>query len=132
MLLRKLLKNFLLRGKIETTITKAKALKSALDRLLAKTKDKTESNKRYILKKLGDPNLMELLFAQTGEALKSVQSGFIKMKKIGPRMSDGSIIARLEWAYPVVLEKAKSQKLLKKTQNDKTNAVNKTGKRTSN
>ena len=49
MLLKKLLSNFLIQGKITTTQKKAKAVKSGIDRIVSKSKNKTQSNKNYLL-----------------------------------------------------------------------------------
>ncbi len=105
MLMRKLSTNFLIKGKLETTLEKAKNLKSVLERLIGKSLNKTEANKNFLLRQLGNAQLVNLMFDDIGPKVKAKTSGFIRMIKLGTRSSDGSEIAKLEWTLPVVVEK---------------------------
>ncbi len=48
-LVKKLAYNFLTRGKIKTTLKKAKVLKSTLEKLVEKMKEENEKNKMFFL-----------------------------------------------------------------------------------
>ena len=50
-LFRGLVRSLFLQGSITTTDTKAKAVKGMVDRLITKSKDKTEASKRVIKRK---------------------------------------------------------------------------------
>ncbi len=109
MLLRKLVINFIKKGKITTTITKGKILKSAIERIVEKTKKKNEANKNYLLKKLADPNLVKVLLEQVGPALVDKIGGYVKLTRLHERSSDGTVMSRLNWVYPVVIEETESR-----------------------
>lgn len=104
MLVRKLAKNFLYRGKIQTTFKKAKVLKTVVEKLMQKTKNKTEANKNYLLRYLSDNQLIDLLFENVGPSLKDKVGGYVRVIKLGVRSTDGAAIAKLEWVYPVVIK----------------------------
>lgn len=119
MLMRKLAINFFSRGKLKTTLKKAKVLKSRVEKLVEKVKEKNQANKNYLLRFLGENKLIDLLFENVGPVLKDKTGGYVKVVKLGYRPSDGAPYARLEWAYPVVIEpkpvikKTKPTKLVK-------------------
>jgi len=121
MLMLKLVVNFLEKGKLTTTKTKAKALVSYLEKILTKTKNESEANKNVLLKKLGNRQLIDRLFKEIGPFLKEKTSGYVKMTNLGLRMSDGAELVKIEWTVPVVLETPKKptkEKVEKKVEKD--------------
>ncbi len=102
MLLRKLVVNFLAKGVLTTTETKAKVTKSLLERLVEKSKSRTEANKNYLLRKVTQPKMIEYLFNEVGPALKDIKGGYVKIIKLGYRASDGAPSAKVMWAHPIV------------------------------
>ena len=118
MLLKKLLSNFLIQGKITTTQKKAKAVKSGIDRIVSKSKNRTQSNKNYLLSHLTQQNLIPVLFDQIAPIVKTRVGGYTRIIKLGVRDSDGAEMARVEWVDRVVLNQEKKKKE-KKTQNIK-------------
>ncbi len=107
MLIRKLAVNFFEKGKLTTTISKAKVLKSVVERLVEKAKEKTESNKNHLLHFGMTKTMIDLMFNSIGPALKKTVGGYVKVVRLGFRQSDGSMVASVEWAYPIVIEKLK-------------------------
>lgn len=105
MLVRKLTRGFLLAGNLKTTLKKAKMIKSVIDNLVSKTKAETTANRNYIMSKVNDKKLTDRLFSEVGPAVKNVVGGYVKLVRLGVRLSDGSEIAQLKWAYPVIKEK---------------------------
>jgi len=105
MLLRKLAVNFLEKGTLTTTETKAKFAKSYLDRIIEKAKERNEANKNFIMRSIIHIRLINYLFDEVGPSVKDVKGGFIKIIKLGVRSSDGARKAKLVWAHPVVKEK---------------------------
>lgn len=130
MLMRKLAANFLAHGYLVTTITKTKVLRSHLEKLVSKMKVRTEANKNHLLKYFGDSKLVENGFKVIGPAIAKVNGGYVRIIRLNQRQSDGSIMARIEWAYPVVLEKVVKQpvKLVKAVEksDEKSNKTDKT------
>ncbi|MBI3366520.1 50S ribosomal protein L17 [Candidatus Roizmanbacteria bacterium] len=104
MLVKKLLFNFLSVGKITTTLKKTKVLKSVVEKLVEKAKKNTEANKNYILRLITDKKTIRFLFDTIGPTLRDKNGGYVKVVRLGSRSSDGSEMARLEWAYPIVIE----------------------------
>lgn len=113
MLIRKLVRNFIARAKISTTMKKASVLKSTIERLVEKAKAQTEANKNYLLRIFDDEKLVSRMFKEVGTALKDKVGGYVRIVKIGTRRSDGSEMARLEWVYPVIIEKKIPEKAKK-------------------
>ncbi|MFN4212677.1 MAG: 50S ribosomal protein L17 [Microgenomates group bacterium] len=101
MLMVKLVNNFFVKGKLTTTIKKAKLVKSYIERLVEKSKVKTEANKNYLLRYIHDKKLINFLFETVGPAFKSLKGGYVRIIRIGQRDSDGSEIGKLEWTQPI-------------------------------
>ena len=102
MLLRKLATNFLMVGKLKTTLKKTKVLKTLLEKLIEKMKVKNEANKNYLLKALGDRKLVERSFSDFGANFVKINGGYVKIIKTGVRNSDGCETALIQWAYPII------------------------------
>lgn len=107
MLMRKLATNFFMVGKITTTEKKAKTLKTHLERLVEKTKSFSESNKNYLLRNLGNQELVQTLFSNVGPVVAGRVGGYVKMQKLYDRDSDGTLMIKLEWTTPIVIEEKK-------------------------
>lgn len=106
MLMRKLTVNFFLNGKISTTMSKVKALKPEVEKMVTKVKSGTEADKNYLLKKLGDSKkALDKIFKDISSQLSQFKSGYTKIVKLGYRDSDGAATATLVWAHPVVMSK---------------------------
>ncbi|QQG44711.1 MAG: hypothetical protein HYW86_02235 [Candidatus Roizmanbacteria bacterium] len=113
MLVRKLIVNFLKVGRITTTEKKAKILKPIIEKIVEKSKARTESNKNHLLKKLANPKLVELLFLNVGKAFEERVGGYVKIEKLSERESDGALMVRLIWSSPVVFE-GQNKEIIKK------------------
>lgn len=124
-LIRKLAVNFLDKGYLQTTLSKAKVLKPHLEKLVTKMKSKSESNKNFLLRYLSDKKIVDDGFERIGPALSKVQGGYVRIIKLGMRGSDGSFMAKVEWAYPVVKEE-KTLKVKKVKADEKPDKTNKT------
>ncbi|OGK09899.1 50S ribosomal protein L17 [Candidatus Roizmanbacteria bacterium RIFCSPHIGHO2_01_FULL_35_10] len=105
MLVRKLVKNFVTHAKIETTLKKAKVLKSVVERLVEKAKKETEANKNYLFKALDDKSLVKRLYKEAGTSFKDKVGGYVRIVRLGIMREDGAETARLEWTRPVIAEK---------------------------
>jgi len=121
MLMRKLMKNFISSSHIETTITRAKALKVYMDRIVSKTRVYSESNKNYLLRYFPEKKYQKVLFDQIGPAIAKISGGYVRIVRLGKRDNDGAMMARVEWAHPVVIdwENKKSSKKTNQTKKDK-------------
>jgi len=124
MFIKKLLYNFLIRGKIKTTLVKAKVLKSKIESLVEKMKEENDKNKKFFNKYFGKKNLNALFFKVIGPVFKELKGGYVRVIKLGKRDSDGADIAKVEWTRPVVYEnlenKKNKEKKIKKEVKEKT------------
>lgn len=111
MLVKKLFLNFLKHGKITTTLKKTKVLKTVIERLVEKAKIQSESNKNYLMHYITDAKMTKFLFETVGPTLKKIAGGYVRVVRLGTRESDGTEIARLEWAYPIMIEAPVEKKL---------------------
>jgi large subunit ribosomal protein L17 len=114
MLIKKLSYNFLTKGKIETTLVRAKALKPKIESLVEKMKEENEKNKKFFINYFGKRNLTPLFFKVIGPIFKEVKGGYVRIIKLGKRDSDGADIAKVEWTKPVVYENLENKKTKKK------------------
>ena len=114
MLMRKLVWNFLKHGKITTTLPRARALKSFLERIISKAKEKTEANKNVLLRQIAKPEVVEYLFEKIGPFFKTRIGGYVRIVKLLPRQSDGARMARVEWVEKPIVKKRK-KKIVEKT-----------------
>lgn len=115
MLVKKLSINFLAKGRITTTLKKVKVLKGIIEKLVEKAKEQSEANKNYLKQYVTDKQTMKFLFETVGPALKKTIGGYVKVVRLGRRDSDGAEVARLEWAYPIVIETPKVSASVKTT-----------------
>lgn len=104
-LVRKLAVNFFLNGKLSTTLSKAKAIKPVIERLVEKMKIKTESNLNYLKKKLDSKRVIEMAYKDISPVVAKINGGYIRIIKLGQRESDGAETARIEWVYPIIKQK---------------------------
>jgi len=130
MLFRKLMLNFLQNAKLTTTLSKAKALKSSLERVISRSRVKSEANKNYLLKFFPKRVVNEVMFDQVGTAFSKLTGGYVRVIRLNERITDGAMVARVEWAHPIVVkwqkdEKIKVDKGAKKAKDQKSEIVKK-------
>ncbi|GIW62479.1 MAG: hypothetical protein KatS3mg090_0305 [Patescibacteria group bacterium] len=99
---RKLVLNFLKHGKIETTLKKAKVLKSTIDSYVSKAKKNTNASYNLLLSKLADKKAVKFLTERVAQKFKDRVGGYVTLKRIGYRKGDSSLIVRLQWVEPIV------------------------------
>lgn len=104
-LTRKLAVNFFLKGKLSTTLSRAKAIKPVIEKLVEKMKVKTESNLNYLKQKLDNKEILEMAYKDIGPVIAKINGGYIRVVKLGQRESDGAETARIEWVYPIIKQK---------------------------
>jgi len=110
MLFRKMMLNFLQNAKLTTTISKAKALKSHLERVISKSRVKSEANKNYLLKFFPKQVVIDIMFGQVGPAFSKLTGGYVRVVRLNERVTDGALIGRVEWAHPIVIKWQKDEK----------------------
>jgi len=104
-LVRKLAVNFFLKGKLTTTLSKAKAIKPVIEKLIEKMKVKTESNLNYLKQKLDNKGVLEMAYRDISPVIAKINGGYVRIIKLGKRNSDGAEMGKVEWAYPIIKQK---------------------------
>ncbi len=104
-LVRKLAVNFFLKGRLTTTLAKAKAIKPVIEKLIEKMKVKTESNLNYLRHKLDNNKVIEIAYNDISPVVGKINGGYIRIIKLGKRNSDGAEMGKIEWVYPIVKQK---------------------------
>ncbi|MCA9372049.1 50S ribosomal protein L17 [Candidatus Woesebacteria bacterium] len=104
MMVKKMMRNFLLNAHLTTTEARAKAVKSVMEKILTKTKEVNEANKNYIARYIPNTKMIATLFDQVGPALKDIPGGYLRIVRLNERAGDKAMMVRLEWAHPVVID----------------------------
>ncbi len=104
-LVRKLAVNFFLKGKLTTTLVKAKAMKPVIEKLIEKMKVKTESNLNYLRQKLDNNEVIAIAYKDISPVIRKINGGYIRIIKLGKRDSDGAEMGKVEWVYPIIKQK---------------------------
>lgn len=94
-LFRGLVRSLILNESITTTEAKAKAIKSLVDRLIAKSKEKTEAAKRVVVSTVAQPDVSKKLLEEIAPRYKDRTSGFTSIVKTGRRVGDGAMMVKM-------------------------------------
>lgn len=126
-LTRKLLLNFIRHGKLETTLKRAKVVKSSIDSLTSKSITGTESSKNVLLRELGDRDAVKKMMSVVAPTFKEGTGGFVRLQRLGQRQGDNAEVALLTWTKEIVQEESEksSTKEVKKNLGDKKSASKK-------
>lgn len=95
-LLRSLARSLVLRGKIKTSIAKAKEIRPMVEKLLTRGKNPTLANRRMLITALGDAGTAARLI-KTAEKYTSRAGGYVRITKMGPRKGDAAQMAVIEF-----------------------------------
>lgn len=110
-----LARELFLNDSLRTTITKAKAVQSMIDRLITRAKSGDDQSRRYVMKVLTDKKTSDSVLAQAKTRFHTRMSGFTRIYKLGPRRGDASEVALLRFVDEYVPPKP----LLPKGNDDK-------------
>lgn len=95
-LLRNLATSFVLKGKIKTTLAKAKALRPVVERHITLAKVENLNNRRKLLSFYFKAKAVEKLFKDLGVKYKARQGGYTRIIKLINRRGDNSSMAIIE------------------------------------
>lgn len=95
-LLKTLAGSILRRGKIKTTVQKAKAVKPMVERLITNGKKGTLAARRGLITKTGNVALSKLIIENIAVRYKERKGGYLRITKLGRRTSDGAEMAYIE------------------------------------
>jgi large subunit ribosomal protein L17 len=143
-LFRSLISALLEKGEIQTTLTKAKAIRSQTEKLITRAKTDSLSNRRITQRFLIKRDLVNRLFIAIAPVFKNKNGGYTRSIKTGFRRGDGAPLAKISFTeeileikkpvkaaktVPAPLKKETKAKTVKKTkvlkkakkENDKSN-----------
>src|SRR5690625_1820717 len=83
-------------GRIRTTEAKARALRPYAEKLITHAKKGALHNRREVLKKIRDKDVVHLLFAEIGPHFADRNGGYTRIIKIEPRQGDNAPMAVIE------------------------------------
>lgn len=83
--------------RITTTLAKAKAVRPMAEKMITLGKDGSLAARRRALAKLRQRRPVRELFATLAPSFADRQGGYTRIMKLGPRASDNSEMAILEW-----------------------------------
>ena len=95
-MLRAMVTFLLEKGKIETTVTRAKEVSSMAEKMITISKDNTLANKRLVMKFVTKEDVTKKLFDEIGPKYKDRNGGYTRITKIGPRRGDAAETAIIE------------------------------------
>lgn len=108
------------RGRIETTLAKAKAIVPMIDRVITYGKKNTVSARREVVKILGGKNTLDKIFNEVAPRFTNRNSGYSRIIRLQNRFSDSTKLAIIELTEGVAVELAeteiKEEPVIKKTQ----------------
>jgi large subunit ribosomal protein L17 len=85
-----------LNGKLTTTETKAKVIKSQIERLLSKAKDSSLHMRRQLRVAFGNQVVAKIAIDEIAPKLKDKSGGFVKLVRLGRRRGDNTMMSKLE------------------------------------
>ena len=83
-------------GRIKTTETKARALRPYAEKLITHAKKGTLHNRREVLKKIRDKDIVHNLFAEIGPFFADRNGGYTRIIKVEARKGDNAPMAVIE------------------------------------
>lgn len=85
-------------GRIRTTLTRSKALKSYVEKLVTLAKEDTVSNRRQAFKKLSNKKAVQTLFTEVAPKMKERKGGYTRVMRFADtRVGDGSKMGLIEF-----------------------------------
>ena len=95
-MLRAMVTYLLENGRIETTVTRAKEVRSMAEKYITLAKDNTLNNKRQAMAFITKENVVSKLFNEIAPKYKDVKGGYCRIVKTGPRRGDAAEMAIIE------------------------------------
>ncbi len=83
-------------GSIETTVTRAKEVRSMTEKMITLGKEDTLHNKRQALAYITKRDVVNKLFAEISPKYKEVNGGYCRIIKTGPRRGDAAEMCIIE------------------------------------
>ena len=109
-LLRGLATSMILHERIETTVTRAKAVRPKVERMITLAKRDTLHARRQAAAYLYQPEAVRKLFDTIGPRFADRSGGYTRILRLGPRKGDGAETAILELLGTQVAKRVEDKK----------------------
>ena len=83
-------------GRIETTVTRAKEVRSMTEKYITLAKDNSLSSKRQALAFITKEDVVKKLYSEIAPKYAEVNGGYCRIIKTGPRRGDAAEMAIIE------------------------------------
>ncbi len=83
-------------GKIETTVTRAKELRSAVEKIITVSKNSDLHSKRKVFSYVTKESVVTKLFNEIAPKYTDIKGGYTRIIKLGPRRGDAAEMALIE------------------------------------
>ena len=84
------------KGKIETTVYRAKEVRSVTEKMITLAKDNSLHNKRLALAFITKEEVVKKLFDEIAPKYADKNGGYTRISKLGPRRGDAAEMAIIE------------------------------------
>ena len=95
-MLRAMVTFLLEKGRIETTVTRAKEVRSLTEKMITVAKEDTLSNKRLVYGFVTKEAVAHKLFSEVAPKYKERNGGYTRISRLGPRRGDAAEMAIIE------------------------------------
>lgn len=95
-LLKSLARSLVLRGKMQTTLAKAKEIRPVVEKMVTRGMMGTLASRRLLIATLGDERVAGKLI-KTATEYKGRPGGYLRITKMGPRKGDAAQMAIIEF-----------------------------------
>lgn len=92
-------------GQIKTTLAKAKIVRPQIEKLITIAREGNLTARRRLLEFVPQKEIVEKMIEEIGPRFKNRPGGYLRIVKLGPRPSDQTEMARLEWVEEIKNEK---------------------------
>ena len=95
-LLRGLVMNLIEHGQINTTLPKAKDLRSVVEKIITRARENSVANRRLVAQTVTNPILLKKLFEEVAPKFIGTPGGYTRVLKTGFRQGDNAPTAIIE------------------------------------
>ena len=88
--------SLILHKRIETTLAKAKALRTYVEPLITKSKTDSTNQRRVVFSYLQNKEAVTELFREVSQKVATRYGGYTRILKVGRRLGDGAEMAMME------------------------------------
>lgn len=95
-MLRNMVTSLLEKGKMETTVTRAKEVRAMTEKMITLAKNDSLSNKRKAMAYITKESVVKKLFDEIAPRYKDVNGGYCRITRTAPRRGDAAEMCILE------------------------------------